>query len=225
LAKAKPGMMRGLLGVAGQDYYEFTTDGILSPDVFQQLEWHCFSTLFQSVDRDERFKESAEFGVYKQLLEDDKVHRQEEFVKDYEKYRLLTIRHWTRGFCDGERAMFEKAGEIVDIFMKREVDAIYKKIELEQVRKRTIEVRHAEQSAYEATTLLTEDVYFWVEDSTLDTLFEHYTVSLINKMLEIPECRKGLLQYGGFLKAQTRHMHLDTSKDAGKGSSFFLLNF
>ena len=56
LCKAKAGLMRGLLGVSGQDYYEFTTEGVLAPDTFQHLEWHCFKELFDSVERDSRFR-------------------------------------------------------------------------------------------------------------------------------------------------------------------------
>lgn len=218
-AKATAGFVRGLLGVSGQDYYEFTTEGVLPPDVFQHLEWHLFLTLFQAVEMDPegRFKNSAEYTTYCTLQEEERAHRQEEFVQDYARYRLLTIQQWTRGFCEQERAMYARAGEIVEVFMKREVDAIYKRIELEEVHRRRVELRHREQAVYEAETLLVEDVYYWVEDNVLNGVYEHYTTSLINKMLELPELRKGLLQYGGFLKAQSRHMHLSANASTGKG--------
>lgn len=220
-AKASAGFVRGLFGVSGQEYYEFTTEGVLLPDVFQHLEWHCFSVLFEAMEHDARFKESAEYNTYQQLLDEERAHRHEEFVRDYERYRLMTIQQWTRGFCEHEREMYNKASEIVEVFMKREIDLIYKKCEREEVHRRRVELRHQEQSAYEAETLLVEDVYFWTEDNILDGLYDYYTRSLINKMLEMPELRKGLLQYGGFLKAQSRHMHLDPA--AGTGELMLLL--
>ena len=215
LVKSKPGLVRGLLRLSGQEYYEFTLDSVLPPDVFQHLEWHCFKVMFDAVEKDIRFKSSAEMLTYTELIEIDKERRKEDFIKDYEKYRLMTIQQWTRGFCDHERDLYNKATEIVDIFMKRQVEILYKQIEREEVNLRMKELRHTEQSEYEGTTLLVDDVTYWVEDSALDDLFEHYTVSLINKMLEVPDLRKGLLQYGGFLKAQSRHMHVDISANAG----------
>lgn len=220
VARAQPGLIRGLLGVSGHDYHEFTTEGVLLPDTFLRLEWHCFMKLFSMAEIDGKFLESAEYLTYQALKETDREHRHEEYVRDYEKYRHLKIQQWTRGFCDNERAMYNKATEIVEIFMKREVDAIYRQIEKDSVKERVREVRHEQQRIHEGTALLTEDVYFWTEDTILDSLYEHYTTALINKMLEIPECRKGLLQYSGFLKAQSRHMHIENTLKSGKEEWF-----
>jgi hypothetical protein len=207
-AKAPAGFVRGLLGVSGADYYEFTTEGVLPPDVFQHLEWHCFCTLFHAIDGDVRFKESAEYAQFKQFQAAEREHRHEEFVSEYEKYRLMTVQQWTRTFCEHERAMYLKACEIVDVFLRREVDVVYKQIERQEVHRRRVELRHIEQATHETETMLVEDVYSWAEDTILDGVYEHYVTALINKMLELPELRKGLLQYGGFLKAQSRHMHI-----------------
>ena len=220
LAKAKPGLVRGLFGVSGQDYYEFTTEGVLLPGVFLNLEWHCFMTIFKTLESDSKFKSSPEYTTYLTLKEEDQAHKHEELIKDYEKYRLMKIQQWTRGFQVQERSMFDKAGEIVDVFMNREIEKIYRQVEKEQVRKRVAEIRHEQQSIHEATAMLAEDAFFWVEDNILDSLFDHYTTSLINKMLEIPECRKGLLQYSGFLKTQSRHMQIDHSVKTGKEEWF-----
>lgn len=224
-ARAPAGIIRNILGVQGKDYYEFTTEGVLSPEIFHHLEWHCFLKVFTALDADARFKESAEQVKYSQLAAVDKAHRQEELVKDYERYRRLLIQQWTRGFCSEEKAMFDKAGEIVDVFMKREIDLIYRTIEKKSVAERVLEIRNIEQSAHESTTLLTEDASFWCEDTILDDLYEHYTTALINKMLEMPDMRKGLLQYSGILKAQSRHMHIDAAPLGKNGKEEWFAEF
>ena len=73
LCKAKAGLMRGLLGVSGQEYYEFTTEGVLAPDTFQHLEWHCFKELFDSVERDSRFRCVLVFVIVVVVYFDDCV--------------------------------------------------------------------------------------------------------------------------------------------------------
>jgi hypothetical protein len=160
-AKAPAGFVRGLLGVSGADYYEFTTEGVLPPDVFQHLEWHCFCMLFHAIDGDVRFKESAEYAQFKQFQAAEREHRHEEFVTEYEKYRLMTVQQWTRTFCEHERAMYLKACEIVDVFLRREVDVVYKQIERQEVHRRRVELRHIEQATHETETMLVEDVYSW----------------------------------------------------------------
>lgn len=137
-------------------------------------------------------------------------------MKDYERYRLMAIQQWTRGFCAAEKAMFDKASEIVDVFLRRECEVIYRKIEAEEVKRRVVELRHTEQSVYEASTLLVEDVVYWTEDDILNHIFQHYTASLVDRMLELPECRKGLLQYSGYLKTASRHMHVDLASNTGE---------
>lgn len=220
LTRAQPGIIRNLLGVGGRDYHEFTTEGVLLPDIFLHLEWHCFLKIFHAAENNGKFYESAEYQTYQALKEIDREHRHEEYIQDYEKYRILKIRQWTRAFCDNERAMYHKATEIVEVFMKREIELIYKQIERNAVKERVKEVRHDQQRIHEGTTLLTEDVCFWTEDDVLESLYEHYTTSLINKMLEIPECRKGLLQYSGHLKTQSRHMHIENNTKIGKEEWF-----
>lgn len=214
--RAPPGFVRGLLGVAGPEYFEFTTEGVLPPDVFQHLEWHCFQVLFKAVDQDMRFKASAEHATYLQLLDEEREHRHEEFVKEYEKYRLMTIRQWTGSFCDHERAMYLKASEIVEVFMRREVEYLYKQTERTEVHRRRVEIRHAEQAAHEAEMLLTEDVCSWVEEDTLESVYAYYVGSLVDRMLEVPELRKGVLQYGGLMKGHARHMQITPTLTGGK---------
>lgn len=141
--RATAGMIRNLIGIQGRDYFEFTTEGVLPPDVFHQLEWHCFMKVFTAVENDMRFKRSNEYSMYAQLHVVDKSHRQEELVKDYERYRLMLIQQWTRGFCLEEKALMDKATEIVDVYMKREIDLIYRTVEKQSVRERVQEVRHA----------------------------------------------------------------------------------
>jgi len=184
---------------------------VLPPDVFQALEWHCFMKVFMALEADMRFKRSLEYSTYSQLCVVDKAHRQAELVKDYEKYRLLLIQQWTRGFCTQEKAYMDKAAEIVEVFMKRELELLYKQAEKKSVKERVQEIRHAQQEQHEGAKMLTEDVVYWAEDNILDDLYEHYTTALINKMLEVPELRKGLMQYSGHLKAQSRHMHIDVN--------------
>jgi hypothetical protein len=226
LTRAKPTILRGLFGVSGHEYFEFTTEGVMNPNAFARLEWHCFRKIFEIVEKDPHFKESAEYLTYLKSREEAQSQRHQEFIADYAKFRLMKVAQWARVFRSHEMLMVDKAAEAVDVFLKREVEKLYRQSEKAEVKRRVAEKRHVEQAQHEGAELLCEDVCYWSEDSILDFIFQYYTTSLIDKMLEIPECRKGLLQYSGFLKTQSRHLVVDTTYKAGKEEWFaeFLTN-
>jgi len=222
LTKGRPGLIRGFLGVPPADYYEFATDDVLTPDVFDELEWACFLRVFNALEQEdrERWRASEEFNTYSKMREEETAHRRDEFIKDYEKFRLMKMDQWARSYIGIERRMFNKASEIVEIFMQREIDRLYKMWEKRLVHERVAEIRHEEQEIHESTALVRDEASFWVEEDMLDSLFTHYTSALIDKMLQIEDCRRGLLQYAGYIKATSRHMHIDPNAKSGKEGWF-----
>jgi hypothetical protein len=133
----------------------------------------------------------------------------------------MKLEVWTRQFMEVERAMSRKALEAVNLFLDREVARHYEVVEKEQVRLRTEEKRHVEQSRHEFECAIVDDMVFFSETNILDSIFDFYVVSLLDAMLKVPEMRKGLLQYAGFVKATSRHMKTEDPSADKKGDEWF----
>lgn len=224
------GLIGSLVGSSGSEYYEYTTEEILRPDAFDEVEWTCFMHLFRVVEdrggggggdviNDEQldFYSSDTYLKYKHMVDIEAGQRRAESLRLYEQTRKMRLEVWTRQFMEVERAMSRKAFEAVHLFLDREVDRHYHLVvEKEQVRLRTEEKRHAEQSRYEFECAIVDDMVFFAETNILDSIFDFYVVSLLDAMLKVSDMRKGLLQYAGFVKATSRHMKTEDLLGADK---------
>ena len=228
------GLVGSLVGSSGSEYYEYTTEEILRPDAFDEVEWACFMHLFQVVeDRgggvrggdeiDEKlyFYNSDAYLKYKQMVDIEAGQRRAESLRLYEQTRKMKLEVWTRQFMEVERAMSRKALEAVHLFLDREVARHYEVVEKEQVRLRTEEKRHVEQSRHEFECAIVDDMVFFSETNIIDSIFDFYVVSLLDAMLKVPEMRKGLLQYAGFVKATSRHMKTEDPSADKRGDEWF----
>jgi len=225
------GLIGSLVGSSGSEYYEYTTEEILRPDAFDEIEWACFLHLFHvvedrrgasAINSDEHdFYNSDAYLKYKTMVDIESTQRRDESLRLYEQNRKMQLDVWTRQFMELEKAMSRKALEAVHLFLDREVLRYYQVVEKEQVRLRTVEKRHLEQSRHEFQCAIVDDMVFFAETNILDSIFDFYVVSLLDAMLKVPDMRKGLLQYAGFVKATSRHMKADDVGADKKGDEWF----
>ena len=227
------GLVGSLVGSSGSEYYEYTMEEILRPDAFDEVEWACFMHLFRVVedrgaggggdDINEKlyFYNSDAYLKYKQMVDIEAGQRRADSLRLYEQTRKMKLEVWTRQFMEVERAMSRKALEAVHLFLDREVVRHYEVVEKEQVRLRTEEKRHMEQSRHEFECAIVDDMVFFSETNILDSIFDFYVVSLLDAMLKVPEMRKGLLQYAGFVKATSRHMKTEDPGSDKRGDEWF----
>jgi hypothetical protein len=232
------GLIGSLVGSSGSEFYEYTTEEILRPDAFDEVEWACFMHLYRVVedrgggggggggggdviDEELDFYNSDAYLKYKHMVDIEAGQRRAESLRLYEQTRKMKLEVWTRQFMEVERAMSRKALEAVHLFLDREVARHYQVVEKEQVRLRTEEKRHAEQSRHEFECAIVDDMVFFSETNILDSIFDFYVVSLLDAMLKVPEMRKGLLQYAGFVKATSRHMKAEDPGADKRGDEWF----
>ncbi|KAJ1423936.1 hypothetical protein B484DRAFT_398488 [Ochromonadaceae sp. CCMP2298] len=209
---------RGFMQMFGRSstYFEFSTDDVLTPDVFRELEWMCFMRVFTVVSQDPLWPQSGEFVQYVKWKEEEAVRRHADYILEYERYRLLKFGQWGRTFQAREKEAAEMAERVVFHILREEIETWFEGVERDAVRQRVAEVRHGEQEAHEGRQLVLDDAVFWVGENLMDSMYSHYTVALIDTMLRIPNVRVGLLEYAGLTQ---RGMHFDfedtaVSKDA-----------
>lgn len=220
--KSKPSLLRSLIGFEGQEYYQWNTAAILLPSVFDEFEWLCFLHIFNAVESDPEFKRSSDYAAYAEACAADERQREADLRRDYDSYRMMKFKIFSKEFKSHEDAMSSKAGEVVDVVMKRLIDRLYFLASRKEVHHRTIELRHEEQEIYEESEMCIEEALFFTEEHLLDNIFDFYVRSMINHMLELPGCRKGLLQYAGLLRANmTKRLTLAEAKAATEQEDWF----
>jgi hypothetical protein len=179
-------------------YIEWTLDKIIYPSIFQELEFQCFDLLYNMLfRRDVEYLLSYEYYTYLCHLEDDYILKISELYNDYRVYRYHVISDWSKSFSDYEAAMTKKSYEVVDLILNGEIELMYFLVERKTVREQVITDRHNEQSEYERLTLLIDESVHWAADNAADFIFDFYVNSLLKAMLDVPEYRKGMMQYAG----------------------------
>jgi hypothetical protein len=67
VATARRGMLRQLLGLAAKSYEQWTDMYVLNPGTFDELEWKCFYSLFEALDKNESFLKSKEYLEFQEI--------------------------------------------------------------------------------------------------------------------------------------------------------------
>jgi hypothetical protein len=181
-------------------YLEWTSKKLLLPTIFQDLELILFQQLYSYYYKDKEFFLSIEFLNYLKTLDDEIVNKNNDFFHDYQNYRLNIISNWSISFKQYELMISEKAEQVIEMITKTLIDEIYLPVEKMTVQERKIEKRHEEQSKYEKMMLICDESVHWVADNAAEYTFDFYANALLKSMWEIPEYRKGMLQYSGYAK-------------------------
>ena len=199
-ARATASFWRRILGLGGAPYLKWTDEYTISPDMFDMLEWHALMKLYHTLINDEMYFTSPEYVEYLAIVMNDDKAREEALIEDYKQYRLSEILRWATSFKQQELAMSAFAFEIVDMVFDKESDMLFISQGLIGASEVVDVVRHDEQKKHEALQLTVDEALDWVFFDTMDAIYEFFVPSMINCMLQLPELRKGLLQYSGLLK-------------------------
>jgi hypothetical protein len=225
--------MQSLLHQKPSKYLEWTTSKLLLPTIFQDLELLLFQQLYSYYYKDKEFFMSNEFLNYLKILDDEQVQKNNELFKDYKHYRMNFISNWSISFKKYEQMIAHKADEALEIVIKSLIDEIYLPIERQTVQERKVEKRHEEQSHYERTMLFIDEGIHWTADDTADYVFDFYVDALLRSMWEIPEYRKGMMQYSGMAKFKLKKKNdvmanyekMKSNKDKEKENKEWFTNF
>jgi hypothetical protein len=201
--------IQGFLGSKPSKFKEWTTKKLLFPTIFQDLEFLLFSLLYSSFcssfssttsSTSSSFLFSNEYFFYLKTVEKELQQKEDSLFNDYKVYRLTMISSWSISFKQYEQLISEKASKVTDDVTTLLIDEIYKPIEKKAVRERKVVKSYHEQWKYEENDLVSDEAIHFVADDTAEFIFIFYVNSLINAMWEVPDYRKGMLQYSGLAK-------------------------
>eukprot|EP01040_Poterioochromonas_malhamensis_P013118 gene13118-14400_t len=189
-----------IFGVQASSYTHWTAEKLLLPSIFQELEIVLFQQLYHQFRFDRGFLLSLDYYQYLTSIEKDAKQREEQLYQDYKQYRLNIIGNWAISFKQYENMISQKADLVLEQVIKNQIEEIYRPVEKRSVRERTTEKRNEEQSLYEENMLKIDEAIHYTADDCADFVFDYYVKALIKAMWEVPEYRKGMLQYSGYAK-------------------------
>jgi hypothetical protein len=204
--------IQGFLGSKPSKFKEWTTKKLLFPTIFQDLEFLLFSLLYSSFcssftsssssssSATTSFLFSNEYFSYLKTVDKELQQKEDSLFNDYKVYRFTMISSWSISFKQYEELISEKASKAVDDIASLLIEEIYKPIEKKTVRERKLVKSYHEQVEYEENELLSDEAIHFVAEDTAEFIFIFYINSLINAMWEVPDYRKGMLQYSGLAK-------------------------
>jgi predicted nucleic-acid-binding Zn-ribbon protein len=195
-----PSFLQARLGVGKKHYVIWCGERVLDPQFIQDFEYQCFIALFKVFVEDTGFLASTSYNHYIEQLERDSGEKDNNLYKDYKLFRLELIREWTKDFKHHETLMAKKAYEAVDKVLDDEIHRIFFLMEKVEVKKRLMEIRQEEQLQQERMCLVVDESVAWCEENIIDFTFDFYARALLKAMWEVPEFRKGMLQYSGLIK-------------------------
>lgn len=192
---------------------------IETPIVDQML---CMMTTQDKLSRGMTvFEQSVEYQGYLDVLALEAANKQAVLREEYKILRMNKILEWALQCKHKEIAMAEKALEVTRAIEDAEVDRLLNYLLRTGVRIRQCEIMHDEQIPVEFEAALVEDCTSNAEESIIDDVYEYYVSALLVQMLEIPECRKGMLEYAGLLTgALKRKLLVDMSRQ-NEGKEWF----
>lgn len=192
--------IRQLLGMSGQQYQSWVSEREVSPDIFDKVEWLCFLNIFETLERDPDYHSSTEWFTLQVAHDADEALRAKELESDFRRARMAEFRNWVGEFKAEENAMSQWAILAADSVLKDEVDRIADALIDAGLKEKVFEIQHEEQRVHEHRKALLDEALSWVSMNVEEEIYERYVSALIMSMLEVPECRKGMLEYSGLLK-------------------------
>lgn len=193
------------LGMDGPFLKRCDPEQVFLPPVLEQLEYAIFIQLFTAYQADEfAFLSSDEGKAYLEEIALEKRLQEDELYRDFLKQRNGSILDWARAYKSHEDDMREKAGIAVKDLLDLEIDRLFCLAAKQEVKRKATEYRHVEQAKHEELALLLDEALAHAEEDTLELLFSFYVKSLLVAMWEVPDNRRGMMQFAGFLKVNLR---------------------
>jgi hypothetical protein len=197
----------------------WTPEMVLLPTIFEELEYACFKCLYLAFKRDEAaFKTSTAYREYESTLRHDQAELAKELRADYERYRWQIIRDWTRHFKAYDNVIVQRANTVVDQILDDVLEHYWQRAAKQEVHRKGSEIRLVEQAAHEEIALLRDEACAWTEENALNGLFDYYVRAFLTAMWNVPEHRKGMLQYSGLMKVTMKKRAGALGLGGGAGS-------
>lgn len=183
----------------------WTPEMILLPSIFEDLEYACFKSLYLAFKHEEAsFKLSSAYRDYEATLKHDQQLMEEELRRDYERSRWQIVRDWARHFKAYDNVIVARAEQVCDQITDDVVEHFWQRAARREVYRQGQVLHLTEQAAHEETALLRDEALGWTEENILTGIFDFYVRSFLTAMWDVPNHRKGMLQYSGLMKVNMR---------------------
>ena len=215
----KKSMMRSVLGMEEASFERWSDEGSVPPDVFDKLEWACFSTLYINLSgagADQSFAplftHSKQYQDFQLIYQGEQREIENENLQAYREHRYAKLLLWSKEFKKYERKVAVKADEAMDVLLDTMVEEVWEDgIEASWF---SIKLREEKRllRLFESRVALT----FQVEDALVEEIYDHYLTALIDKMWSVEELRKGVLEYTGLISRLDflEYGHMDDFKSS-----------
>lgn len=203
LSAMNRGIFKQLLGFEGRTFEEWTTENIIPADLFNTLEYHCFSKLYR-LYLETSFQSSEECAEILSLRDQQKIEHRAADFQLYLTLRKENFKLWVVEFKVHENILETEAAEkSLEIFMS--LSEAYLEIALSDELFSDCSRRgYIEQLRHEETSLLADDASVWAEGVVLENVYDHYAEAIVKTMWDKPDCRKSLMEFAGFLEPRKR---------------------
>lgn len=193
------------LGVDGPFLKRCDPEQVFLPTVLEPLEYAIFNQLLVAYRADEvAFLSSNEGKAYFEEIALEQRLQEEDLYRDFLNQRNGSILDWARAYKAHEDKMRDMAGIAVHNLLALEIDRLFALATKQEVKRRATEYRHIEQAKHEESALVLDEALAHAEEDILETLFSFYVKSLLVAMWEVPDNRRGMMQFAGFLKVNLR---------------------
>ena len=200
--RADRSLWRYMLGFEGKEYRAWTDEFKLHPAYFDSVEWECFKIVFKAISGDEKFNQSSEYLTYKELCEFDARNREKELFDVFKDHRRAEYLQWAQSYMALDSLISQRAITVVEAVMDNLCNELFDAFVAVGREEKVIEVKYAEQLIHEAKSAVIDDALSFTELDICENIYEHYVRALVGSMLEVPQFRKGMMEYAGLVKRQ-----------------------
>lgn len=162
---------------------------------------------------------SSVFGrEYKDVIAYEDRETDKRMRADYVQLCRDGHRTWAREFMSLEYRYSRKAEEVMELSLSNTADWILSEILYDALEEYVEARKYSEQVLHESVHMKVEEALSWTEIDIFEEFWTFYIPSMLNAMLEVPDFRKGMLEYAGMIKlSMKKQLNIDLRrKNDGK---------
>jgi hypothetical protein len=186
---------RKLFRLQGKTYTRWTSEFVVQSNIFEELEWLCFLSVFRVMEKDEGFDKSPQRIMYDEALEEDRRAREERLLNEYKYFRLNGFRDWASVFRARDHVIEKRAYELVMHVWEKEAAWQVQKACMQASMDTAVDMTYAEQATHEERQAVMAEAVDWTFMDICEETYEQYVKSLLQALLSMPGSRRAIEFY------------------------------
>jgi hypothetical protein len=220
LVTAEPGVVGKMLGYEGKSYEEWTTENIIPADLFDNLEYECFMSIYSWYSSKE-FQGSEVCKALQDQIRSEQLERRSQDHEAYLQARRADFLQWGQEYKKFDAAVTREAIDWTSVILENTVDALVSLLCEEESLRDSKRRGYEEQVQHEQEKMLADDTVTWTEDLVLESVYNYYSESIVKAMWEKPDSRKSLMEFAGYLEPKRIKLKVDWKKRRNEANDWF----